>query len=108
MLKQLFVVVLIDFEHLEWVNFGVSKVATSKAPQQIEICLCQCYVFIICKVVNLSPPLFVGLSFYEFLELVLCFWLDDLLAFYCVAGVVMERVPLLGDVSRPKQHFFVR
>lgn len=108
MLEKLFVMVFIDFEHLERVNFGFSKMATPKAPKQVEICFCKCYVFIICKIVNLCPPLFICLTLYEFLELILYFWLDYLLAFDCVASVVMERVPLLRDVSRPKQHFFIR
>ena len=99
--------VIIDFENLEWVYLGVCKVSTSEASQKVEICLCQCYVFVVSKVVNFSPPLFVGLPFNEFFQLVLRRWFDDCLAFYCVAGVVMERVPLLRDVSRSEEHFFV-
>jgi len=97
----------VGFKNFEGVHIRVGEIATTKSSKKVEVAFGKRDIFVICKIVNFSPPFFVGLTLHEFLKFVLWFGLDNFFAFDCVASVILERVPFLWDISSPEKNFLI-
>jgi hypothetical protein len=89
MLKKFFIFWFIVFENFEGVDVRISELALSNSIEQIQISFVKFHVFIVCEVVDFSPPVFVSLSLHKLFKFVLMHWLNYLLTFDCVTSMIM-------------------
>ena len=102
-----FSIVLLKVPIFKRINLLVSKVALANTAEQVEVSLGQSDVLVVEVVMDLGPPLLVGLPLDKLGELILLCRLDDFLTFDRVSLVIVQGVPLSWHIACAEQYFLI-